>query len=431
MPSNQRTPVFKRLSPAVKFPISITNRFSALNGLTQGHNGPPFDSNHDPGPQHAPSPRAPAPTRLSAKAMTTCSLPPSSICVESFLSQINQITTSSRSLIKLSGTLSGRPAVFLVDSGATGNFVNDAFVNKHRVSSMSLPSQDIVTLADGSQQTAAAFVPSASVAIGTYTDRLDLVSLPLAGYDAILGMPWLHHYNPHVDWQRKSIKFAGSDHLPHVLMSADSLDTGRQHSTVKPPPAVATAQSNGSPDAHKVFLHDPDVVSSSLGPCQHCINTSDHSDHVPSSPRIAGTHAPKDRRYCNFAISHSRPMDIKSSDMQAGPSSLSSSGPCGSFLCSSAPDSIDNLCRFCGVPQSQSAELSLGGQHSTNSMERNNTCMQSGHTRISSSSTPTTSLNSSAYDSSNEICSFCVVAQASQLSRAKKRHYQPIVTDTH
>lgn len=182
---------FKIVSPAEKFPISTSNRFSALNGLTHGQNGLPLDSNHDPGPQHQGKPTP------VLQASPSSHLPSSNlISSTSSSSQINQLTTSSRPLIKLSGIVSGQPAVFLVDSGATGNFVNASFVKRHRLNTVPLVVPDIVKLADGSKQSAGSSVPSVAISLGSYKDHVDLVSLPLDGYDVILGMTWLHQHNP-------------------------------------------------------------------------------------------------------------------------------------------------------------------------------------------------------------------------------------------
>lgn len=103
--------------------------------------------------------------------------------------------------------MNGRQCVFMLDSGATGNFVSLGFVQKHSFVTSPLPRQDTVTLADGSTQTTGSMVQAAAVRIGSYSDRLDLVTLPLTGYDVILGMPWLYHYNPVVDWQLETLSF--------------------------------------------------------------------------------------------------------------------------------------------------------------------------------------------------------------------------------
>jgi len=123
------------------------------------------------------------------------------------LQEINQLTTSIRELIKLNGFVKGRAVVILIDSGATGCFIRSSFVEENRFQQSDLPQQSVVTLADGSQRTTGSLIAGASIRIGSYSDKLDLVSLPLTGYDVILGMPWLYHYNPMIDWRKKTIRF--------------------------------------------------------------------------------------------------------------------------------------------------------------------------------------------------------------------------------
>ena len=166
-------------------------------------------------------------------------------------SSINQVFTTSSSLIKLEGSVSGHRAVILIDSGATGNFVSASFVSKHRLPSVPLAKQDFVTLADGSQQAAGSTVPSVPVSVNSYSDHIDLVSLPLAGYDIILGMPWLRAYNPQIDWKRSTIVFVGPDHRRHQLSSGAPVpstkhtvppSTSRPKSVTKLKPSTAVCQ---------------------------------------------------------------------------------------------------------------------------------------------------------------------------------------------
>ena len=195
------------VSPVEKY-IPTTNRFSALNGLYQEdtYEDPPFDSNHDPGPSTN--------TKQWACRPTPTSTSPSS--------QINQLTTNTRSLIKLRGTVKNQPAIFLIDSGATGNFINSAFVKTHSLPTKSLPRPDSYYSADGSQQTAAEVTDSTLVRIDSYSDKLDLVAVPLAGYDVILGMPWLHHYDPYIQWSTSTVTFVDSSNHPHRLVSSSN-----------------------------------------------------------------------------------------------------------------------------------------------------------------------------------------------------------------
>src|SRR5690349_16645531 len=113
------------VSPVEKS-IPTSNRFSALNGLhmEEQYEDPPFDSNHDPGPSR----KQLAPRSLSDVQSVDCSATATETPTGP---QIHQLTASATRLIKLHGTVNRRAAVILVDSGATRNFINTAFVEKH------------------------------------------------------------------------------------------------------------------------------------------------------------------------------------------------------------------------------------------------------------------------------------------------------------
>ncbi len=106
-----------------------------------------------------------------------------------------------------------------MDCGATNQFVDDGFVAKHQLVSSSVASPEYVTLANGTRVPAGSIVRAANVRIGTYTDSLDFVSIPLVGYDAILGMSWLHQHNPEIDWRKKCIRFRDERRDRHELVA--------------------------------------------------------------------------------------------------------------------------------------------------------------------------------------------------------------------
>ena len=162
----------------------------------------------------------------------------------------------------MQGTLFGRPAVFLLDSGATGNFVSSAFVRAHNLPSSPLSRPDLVTLADGSQQSAGCIVQSAAVRISSYSDSLDLVSLTLQDYDAILGMPWLERVNPEVNWRQRTVTLLDQHDRRHVLESP--------------------APSQGAPSSSSSVVSSSPPVSSSELP---------YSLSSPSSSRSRSPHA--------------------------------------------------------------------------------------------------------------------------------------------
>jgi hypothetical protein len=141
--------------------------------------------------------------------------------------EVNQLTDRGRSLITLSGLLGPHAATILVDSGATGNFVSSSFV---RSRSGLQPSSDssLIKLADGREQPAAGLLPAAPITIGHYSDQIDLTVTDLSGYDIILGMSWLHHYNPTIDWRGRRISFTDSAGRRHQLRKASSAASPKQ-----------------------------------------------------------------------------------------------------------------------------------------------------------------------------------------------------------
>jgi hypothetical protein len=135
------------------------------------------------------------------------------------LLQVNQLAdskTRSRQLIKLQGFIEEHPAVFLIDSGASGDFISFSFVKKFKLRQQSLPNRQLVTLADGTQQAANGCTPDVRVSISTYAEPATFTILPLSGYDVILGMPWLERVNPQVNWRTKQVHFH-RDSKHHVI----------------------------------------------------------------------------------------------------------------------------------------------------------------------------------------------------------------------
>ena len=133
--------------------------------------------------------------------------------------------------------------MFLIDCGATGNFVSSAFVRKHNLA-LSDRGQvsELVTLADGSQKKAAGQLAAASVRIDSYSDRLSLTATELQGYDVILGMPWLHQYNPAIDWRGVTISFVDQRMQRHVLRKSPTGAAGWRPPPFRPALNLISAQ---------------------------------------------------------------------------------------------------------------------------------------------------------------------------------------------
>lgn len=127
-----------------------------------------------------------------------------------------------QSLIKLHATIKGVSAVVLLDSGASGNFVDQSFVEKFNIKSEPLPVANRVTLADGSIYRCNRIARDVSITIQSYSDVEDFVCLPLNGYQAILGMPWLVKHNPTVDWINKIVKFEHNNYSVELSSPSSS-----------------------------------------------------------------------------------------------------------------------------------------------------------------------------------------------------------------
>src|ERR1700719_2520726 len=73
-----------------------------------------------------------------------------------------------------------------------------------------------VELATGVRTEARHVAVGVSVQIGSYSDQLSFVEVPLKGCDAILGMTWLAKYNPATNWKNRTMSFY-HDGKPHRL----------------------------------------------------------------------------------------------------------------------------------------------------------------------------------------------------------------------
>lgn len=93
------------------------------------------------------------------------------------------------SLFKLYGKLNGRDCVFLVDCGATSNFISMTFAKRHKL----LTDVECGSVSFGDGRTAdckSRLTRGVNVRIGPHRERMEFVAVTLdRGYDAILGMP--------------------------------------------------------------------------------------------------------------------------------------------------------------------------------------------------------------------------------------------------
>ena len=126
------------------------------------------------------------------------------ICDGSTLAGLTAGTAAHCPLVLL-GQCNGHPASFLVDSGATHDFVAQKFVDSKLSAEAVKCRQHTVWLADGSACPTAQEL-SGRLQLGTCSEERSLLVLPLEGYDVVLGKPWLTDHNPQIDWLGHTVR---------------------------------------------------------------------------------------------------------------------------------------------------------------------------------------------------------------------------------
>ena len=100
-----------------------------------------------------------------------------------------------------------RRVTILVDSGATDNFISTQFIASAGYITHTRSRTYQVKLADGAYSQSSQEIREAKLTMGTHTETISMSVLPLAGYDIILGKPWLFKHNPqNIDWQTNEIE---------------------------------------------------------------------------------------------------------------------------------------------------------------------------------------------------------------------------------
>ena len=123
----------------------------------------------------------------------------------------------------------------LIDSGTTHNFVSESFINDKQITTTESKSEMIVSLADGrnivlNQRTTCML----DIDLGGFQWQDSLTVVPMAGYDVVLGKPWLSDYNPVIDFQKNLITLMDESRGQQVTVECLS-DKDDRSSNVKSP----------------------------------------------------------------------------------------------------------------------------------------------------------------------------------------------------
>jgi hypothetical protein len=156
--------------------------------------------------------------------------PPATYNMESLYTTTN----TSEQLLRFKGKINGHEAWILLDSGASRNFIDTKFVQKHN-----LATQDItplmVQMADGTQQEINKELGIKELRLDTYhtTGQLSAQVITLQNYDAILGKPWLYYANPYINWRTNTLIFNYGSRTIEIKANTSKFDPGCH--TIKTP----------------------------------------------------------------------------------------------------------------------------------------------------------------------------------------------------
>ena len=107
--------------------------------------------------------------------------------------------------IQLSGRIRTTTSAAMIDSGATGLFLNSTYAHRHRMITRPLLQPIKLYNIDGSPNRAGSITHS--IRLMTQVDRnapqlLEFLITDLGNEDVILGLPWLRKVNPNIDWEK-------------------------------------------------------------------------------------------------------------------------------------------------------------------------------------------------------------------------------------
>ena len=132
--------------------------------------------------------------------------------------------------IPLHTEIAGRRIEFLamLDSGATGNFVDSGLVDRLHIPRVQKSLPESVHAVDGKPLTSGLItehtIPMSictKTETGLHTEvlRFNIIDAPQYGF--ILGLPWLVLHNPAIDWEKKSLRFSSTHCKEHCLSNYD------------------------------------------------------------------------------------------------------------------------------------------------------------------------------------------------------------------
>ena len=109
--------------------------------------------------------------------------------------------------------------IALIDSGATGNFIDVQLVSQDDFSLSHLPTLIIAYNVDGTenQKGTIQWKAKTTLTLDEHVDPIELLVLQLSKPWMIMGIPWLQKWNPKINWNHFSLSLppTPSSHIPY------------------------------------------------------------------------------------------------------------------------------------------------------------------------------------------------------------------------
>src|ERR1700761_3314650 len=121
-------------------------------------------------------------------------------------------TCSSKSHFHISCYLGGRnrttKVAAMVDSGATSLFIDHKFASKHKMTKIPLEQPILLYNINGSRNKAGSITHKIqlNLQVGKDEEKFDFYVTSLGPEKVILGLPWLRHRNPQINWQEGTMR---------------------------------------------------------------------------------------------------------------------------------------------------------------------------------------------------------------------------------
>jgi hypothetical protein len=137
-----------------------------------------------------------------------------------------EITTiGSDKLLTLKAFVNRAPVKIMIDSGASGNFINEETANRLKVFTSPVQQTQAVATADGTSHVISKEVRNLPFRIGDYRVHVTLQIVPLPDNEIILGTPWLKQENPMIDWVNHSLTIKKGRHNFKLQGEKDPLNS--------------------------------------------------------------------------------------------------------------------------------------------------------------------------------------------------------------